>query len=71
MPTTKLGVIGSCLLLTACTATPVALCPAVVPYDTATQAAASAELKAIPEPCVLCHMMADYAQERAKLRACQ
>lgn len=59
------------LFATACTATPVAVCPEPVKYSTADQAAAAAELRTIPEPCILCRFMADYAQERAKLRVCK
>jgi len=58
-------------LLAACTATPVAVCPEPVAYTEKEQRDAAAELRAIPEPCVLCRFMADYGQERAKLRACQ
>lgn len=60
------------LALSACaTASPVAVCPEPVVYSPEDQKAARAELAAVPEPCVLCRFMADYAQERAKLRECQ
>ena len=59
------------IFATACTATPVAVCPEPVVYTAAEQKAVADELRAIPAPCVTCRFMTDYAQERAKLRVCQ
>lgn len=66
-----IAALSSAALLAACTGSPVAVCPAPVVYTPEEQKAASDELRAIQEPCMLCRFMVDYAQERARLRACQ
>lgn len=59
------------LAITACTSTPVAVCPAVVPYTQGEQTRAADELGTLAKPSMLGQMMADYGQLRERLRACQ
>ena len=62
----------SMFMLTACaTNTPVAVCPAIVPYSDADQTRAADELDSLPAGAVLRRFIADYGELRAKLRACQ
>lgn len=65
------GITLMCGILAACSSTPVALCPAVVPYTQPQQDRAADELGTLPKPSMLGQMMADYGQLRDKLRACQ
>jgi hypothetical protein len=78
-------ILPALLAITACSHTPVAVCPAPVPYDAATQAAAADELcqlvglqanctaeeMAARPQSTLDRFMTDYGVLRAKLRACQ
>ena len=58
--------------LAACaTNTPVAVCPAIVPYSETDQTRAADELDGLPDGAVLRRFIADYGELRAKLRACQ
>lgn len=59
------------LFLTACTGTPITICPPIVPYTKADQQAASAELDTLPKPSTLGRFMTDYGRLRDVLRACQ
>jgi hypothetical protein len=59
------------LLATACTHTPVAVCPAIVPYTAEQQTQAADELSALPAGSILPRFMTDYGVLRAKLRECQ
>jgi len=44
-------------------------CPQIQEYTAADQDAAGTELDSIPAPCVLCRMMDDYGELRARCRA--
>jgi hypothetical protein len=59
------------LFATACTHTPVAVCPAIVPYTAEQQTQAADELDALPAGSILPRFMTDYGVLRAKLRTCQ
>lgn len=59
------------LAITACTSTPVAVCPAIVDYSPGIQAEAADEILALPPGSVLVQFMQDYASLRARLRECQ
>jgi hypothetical protein len=63
--------VGTLLLLSACTHTPVAVCPAIVPYTAEQQIQAADELSALPAGSILPRFMTDYGVLRAKLRECQ
>src|SRR5689334_15483851 len=61
-------------LAAACSATtPSAanLCPTPKTYTADEQSRAARELLALPAPSILAEMIADYARERAELRACR
>jgi hypothetical protein len=59
------------LLATACTHTPVAVCPAIVNYTAEQQTQAANELDALPAGSILPRFMTDYGVLRARLRECQ
>lgn len=58
-------------VLTACSTTPVAVCPAIVPYSLEQQTKAAQELESLPRPSMLERFMQDYGELRARLRACK
>lgn len=62
--------LSALLLTTACTHTPVAVCPAVVEYSEGQQAEAADELLTLPAGSILTQMMVDYGELRARLRTC-
>jgi hypothetical protein len=70
MRTASLFFIGSCLL-SACTATPTPVCPAIVEYSKDEQMRAAKDLDLLPDASPVHRFMGDYKQLRAKLRACQ
>jgi hypothetical protein len=59
------------LAVAGCTSVPVAVCPAVREWTPGQQAEAAEEILALPPGSILVEMMLDYAETRAKLRACQ
>ena len=73
MPRTALPALIMMSLLTGCGAGAfsVSACPAPVEYRREFQVKAADELDALPPDSALRGMMADYAQERARLRLCQ
>ena len=73
MPRTALPALIMMSLLTGCgtDAFSVSACPAPVEYRREFQVKTADELDALPPDSALRGMMADYAQERARLRLCQ
>jgi hypothetical protein len=67
----KLASAAGLLFLAACTHTPVAVCPAIVPYTAEQQTQAADELSALPAGSILPRFMTDYGVLRAKLRECK
>ena len=60
------------LTLAACSGRISGSCPALIPYTPQVQAAAAAELRALPPGAVLGRMVEDYGDLRARIRAmCQ
>jgi hypothetical protein len=57
--------------VTACSHTPVAVCPSIVSYTQGEQTQAADELSALPAGSILPRFMTDYGVLRAKLRECQ
>lgn len=65
------GLIAANFALAACTSVPVAVCPSVREWTPGQQAEAAEEILALPPGSILVEMMIDYAELRAKLRACE
>jgi hypothetical protein len=64
-------IVGCLGFVTACSHTPVAVCPAIVPYTPEQQTALADELDTLPPQSMTRRFMTDYGVLRAKLRECQ
>jgi hypothetical protein len=58
-------------LLSACSGTSVAVCPAIVPYTPAQQTQVADELDTLPPQSMTRRFMGDYGELREKLRECK
>ena len=63
--------IGVAPFIAGCTSSTVPSCPPIVEYSPQFEAATATELAALPPGSHVARMVADYARERAELRACQ
>jgi hypothetical protein len=59
------------LAIAACSHTPVAVCPAPIPYSPEQQTQVADELETLPPDAMTRRFMTDYAVLRARLRSCQ
>lgn len=62
---------GFAFILSACSHTPIPICPAVIPYSLEQQAQVADELGTLPPDAMTRTFIRDYGIERARLRACQ
>jgi hypothetical protein len=70
-PSRAVCLIVAVLAITACSHTPVAVCPAIVPYTPEQQTQVADELETLPPDAMTRRFMTDYGVLRAKLRSCQ